>query len=85
MPLPGGIHDGGYTRIGLLGTRYAMEKEFYRARLKDRHGIESVIPAAADRERINAIIFDELCAGRFRVQLTCPPKTGSTGEFHLQG
>jgi aspartate racemase len=59
------IHDRGYTRIGLLGTRHSMEKEFYRARLKDRHGIESLIPEAADRERINAIIFDELCAGRF--------------------
>jgi aspartate racemase len=59
------LRGAGYTRIGLMGTRYAMEKDFYRARLKERHGIESLIPAAPERERINAIIFDELCAGRF--------------------
>lgn len=59
------LHDAGYTLIGLMGTRHSMEKDFYRTRLKERHGIESLIPASPERERINAIIFDELCAGRF--------------------
>ena len=48
-----------------MGTRYSMEKDFYRTRLRELHGIESIIPDGPDRERINAIIFDELCAGRF--------------------
>jgi aspartate racemase len=59
------LKAAGHTRVGLLGTRYSMEKDFYRVRLAERHGIECVTPAAPDRERINAIIFDELCVGRF--------------------
>ena len=48
-----------YTRLGILGTRYLMEGPVYPAKL-DIRGIEHVIPEAKDRERINAIIFDEL-------------------------
>jgi aspartate racemase len=51
--------------IGLLGTRYSMEKDFYRVRLRQKFGIESLIPPEDQRARINAIIFDELCRGRF--------------------
>ena len=52
--------------IGLMGTRYAMEKEFYRVRLRERLGIETLIPSEPERGRINGIIFEELCQGRFR-------------------
>jgi aspartate racemase len=51
--------------IGLMGTRHSMEKDFYRARLKEKFGIESLVPPEDQRARINAIIFDELCQGRF--------------------
>jgi aspartate racemase len=51
--------------IGLLGTRYSMEKDFYRARLRERFGIECLVPDEPRRARINDIIFNELCAGRF--------------------
>ncbi len=51
--------------VGLMGTRYSMEKDFYRGRLKERFGIQCLIPEEGARERINAIIFDELVAGRF--------------------
>jgi aspartate racemase len=51
--------------IGLMGTRYSMEKDFYRVRLREKFGIESLIPPEDQRARINAIIFDELCQGRF--------------------
>ena len=51
--------------IGLMGTRYSMEKEFYRVRLSERYGIESLIPPEEERTRINRIIFDELCQGKF--------------------
>jgi aspartate racemase len=50
--------------IGLMGTRYSMEKDFYRLRLRQRFGIESLIPDEDQRQRINAIIFDELCQGK---------------------
>jgi aspartate racemase len=55
----------GVRTIGLMGTRYSMEKDFYRLRLRQRFGIESLIPAEDERARINSIIFDELCRGKF--------------------
>jgi aspartate racemase len=57
--------------IGLLGTRVSMEKDFYRARLRERFGIESLIPDEPRRARINGIIFDELCAGSFLEESRC--------------
>jgi aspartate racemase len=59
------IASAGTRTIGLLGTRYSMEKDFYRKRLAQRFGIESLVPDEPTRGKINAIIFDELCAGRF--------------------
>ncbi|HEY9592871.1 MAG TPA: amino acid racemase [Spirochaetia bacterium] len=59
------IKAGGHTRIGLMGTRYSMEKGFYTTRLRERHAIESLVPGADERARINAIIFDELCREKF--------------------
>jgi aspartate racemase len=55
----------GVRTIGLMGTRYSMEKDFYRVRLRQKFGIESLIPDENQRGRINAIIFDELCQGKF--------------------
>ena len=54
----------GFKRLGVLGTRYLMEGPVYRETLV-AGGIECEIPEADDRERINAIIFDELVYGRF--------------------
>ena len=59
------IRAAGMSRVALLGTRYTMEQDFYRGRLHDEFGIESLIPDDADRARINQIIFDELCLGSF--------------------
>lgn len=52
----------GATRPLLLATRFTMEKAFYRDRLAT-HGLEAVVPNEADRARLHAIIFDELCQG----------------------
>ena len=54
----------GFHRLGVLGTRYLMEGPVYPAKLGDR-GIACEIPDRADRERINAIIFEELVQGQF--------------------
>ncbi|CNI08419.1 putative aspartate/glutamate racemase [Yersinia aldovae] len=51
------------NKIGLLGTRYTMEQNFYRGRLTEKHHIEVVIPESSDREIINRIIYEELCLG----------------------
>jgi aspartate racemase len=53
----------GFKRLAVLGTRYLMEGPVYRERL-DAAGIDWRIPATADRERINSIIFDELVYSR---------------------
>ena len=53
----------GFRRLGVLGTRYLMEGPVYRGKLAAR-GIEQKIPGSDDRERINAIIFNELVYGR---------------------
>ncbi|AGH73229.1 aspartate/glutamate racemase family protein [Edwardsiella piscicida] len=51
-------------RVGLLGTRFTMEQDFYRGRLQDKFGIDVVTPAAADRDSVHRIIYEELCLGR---------------------
>ena len=57
------VKAAGAERLLLLATRFTMEKPFYRDRLS-AGGVESLIPDAADRERLHAIIFDELVQGR---------------------
>jgi aspartate racemase len=54
----------GLRRVGLLGTRFTMEQDFYKARLQGRHGIEAIVPAEADREVVHRVIYDELCLGK---------------------
>jgi aspartate racemase len=57
------IKAAGVHRIGLLGTRYTMEQDFYVERLRDR-GLDVLIPEAAEREIVHRVIYDELCRGR---------------------
>lgn len=54
------------TQIGLLGTRYTMDQDFYKGRLADKFGLTVIVPDAPDREIVNAIIYDELCLGMIR-------------------
>ncbi|MBL8967796.1 MAG: amino acid racemase [Spirochaetaceae bacterium] len=60
------IGAAGKRKVGLLGTRYTMEGDFYRGRLLDRHGIETLVPEEADRAETNRVIFEELCRGVFK-------------------
>jgi len=57
------VKRAGIKKIGLLGTRYTMEEDFYRVRLAEKHGLEVMIPSADDRAMINRVIYDELCRG----------------------
>jgi aspartate racemase len=54
----------GVRRAGLIGTRYTMELPFWRERLRDRYGIDLVVPEEDDRALVHRVIFDELCRGR---------------------
>lgn len=71
------------TKVGLLGTKYTMEKDFYKARLKQA-GIDVVVPSPSDITIINSIIFDELAIGTISPQsktqyLTIIDKLASQG------
>lgn len=59
------IKQAGMSRVALLGTRYTMEEAFYRGPMSSQHGIETLVPLAAERQEINRIIFEELCQGAF--------------------
>lgn len=57
------VRDKGVRTVALLGTKYTMEQPFYRERLK-KYGIKVVTPNKEERDYINTVIFDELCANR---------------------
>ncbi len=58
------IKRAGFIRIGLLGTRFTMEQAFYKDRLRERHGLDVIVPEPADRDIVHRIIYEELCLGR---------------------
>jgi len=60
------IRLAGVERVGLLGTRFTMEEDFYRDRLAQRHGIQVVVPSEPHRGQVHRIIYDELCRGQVR-------------------
>jgi aspartate racemase len=49
--------------VGLLGTRFTMEEEFYKSRLIEKHNLQVIIPEEDQREVVHRIIYDELCKG----------------------
>jgi len=60
------IKQAGLKKVGLLGTRFTMEQEFYRGRLRDQHHLDVLIPDDADRGVVHKIIYQELCLGLVR-------------------
>lgn len=60
------IKAQGLRTVGLLGTRFTMEEDFYVGRLTQRHGLRVMIPEADEREMIHHVIFDELVLGVIR-------------------
>ncbi len=57
------IQQRGFKRVGLLGTNFTMEQDFYRGRL-EQHGLEVIVPNAADRAIVHGVIYNELCLGK---------------------
>lgn len=56
------VRAKGIQHVGLLGTRFTMEQDFYKGRL-EKHGLEVLIPEEADREIVHRVIYGELCLG----------------------
>jgi aspartate racemase len=57
------IKAQGLAKIGLLGTRFTMEDDFYRGRLVEKHGLDVIIPDEEDCEIVHRVIYDELVLG----------------------
>ncbi len=55
----------GVGTVGLLGTAFTMEKDFYKGRLTEKFGLKVVTPNAADRKIVHDVIYQELCLGSF--------------------
>lgn len=53
----------GVKKVGLLGTRFTMEQDFYKSRLVDKFGIDVIVPNSNDQTVVHNIIYDELCRG----------------------
>jgi len=54
----------GLQRVGLLGTRFTMEQDFYRGRLVEKYALDVLVPEAADREIVHRVIYNELVLGK---------------------
>jgi len=79
------IQQAEVGRVGLLGTCFTMEQDFYKGRLSDHYGLEVCVPDAPDRDIIHRIIYDELCLGKIEEKsraeylriMNCLAKRGS--------
>lgn len=60
------IKRQGSNRVGLLGTKFTMEEDFYRGRLIGKHGIEVIVPNEQERQSVHDVIYNELCLGKIR-------------------
>ena len=58
------VRNAGVSTVGLLGTRFTMEQDFYAGRLKRGHGLEVIVPDDEERAVVHKIIYDELCLGK---------------------
>jgi len=62
-PTAAAIQAAGIAKVGLLGTRFTMERAFYLERLRDR-GLDVLVPEPDDRVFVHRVIYEELCLGR---------------------
>jgi aspartate racemase len=62
-PTAGRIKAAGLRRIGLIGTAFTMEHDFYKGRLAAMHGLDVLVPGEAERATVHRIIYEELVAG----------------------
>ncbi len=62
------IKSAGIVKIGLLGTQFTMEEDFYRGRLERKYGLEVIVPERADRETVHRIIYAELVLGKIKLE-----------------
>lgn len=62
------IKRHGLTKVGLLGTAFTMEQDFYKGRLSEHHGIEVIVPSSSERKLVHQVIYQELCLGDVKAE-----------------
>ena len=60
------IKSQNITTVGLLGTAFTMEQEFYKGRLESHHGINVIVPNSQDISIVHQVIYEELCLGEIK-------------------
>jgi aspartate racemase len=63
-PTAEAVKATGLKTVGLLGTAFTMEQDFYKGRLSERHGLSVIVPSDEDRAAVHRIIYEELVAGK---------------------
>lgn len=58
------VKNSGIRRIGLLGTRFTMEEDFYKGRISQKYDLNVIIPNTQEREIVHRVIYDELVVGK---------------------
>lgn len=58
------LQQKGIRTVGLLGTAFTMEQDFYKGRLSERYGLDVLVPGKEDRGLVHGVIYRELCLGR---------------------
>lgn len=62
------LHADNINCVGLLGTRFTMEQEFYKNRLTEQFGIQVLVPSADERTVVHDVIYNELCMGEIKAE-----------------
>ena len=62
------VKKSGIQKIGLLGTRFTMEEDFYKGRLAQNFGLDVIIPDAHEREIVHRVIYDEVVLGKIEIR-----------------
>ena len=57
------LRKAGIKKVGLLGTRFTMEQDFYKGRLVEKYGIDVIVPNEPERKDVHSVIYNELCLG----------------------
>lgn len=55
-----------YKKVGLLGTKFTMEQDFYKGRINEKFGIEVIVPSEEDQVTVHEVIYNELVTGKIR-------------------
>ena len=58
------LREQGISKVGLLGTAFTMEQDFYKGRIQDNFGIEVIVPETEERKSVHRVIYEELCFGK---------------------